>query len=86
MLQNRGIPGTRVLNGLLQLTDKYTGSAINSGCENALQAQVFDLKGLKEYIRSSFSLEQQTFEFLDEHPFIRKMSEYENGINTKGFF
>jgi transposase len=86
MLANRGIPGTRVLNGLLQQGKKHTGSAINSGCKLALDAQEFHLKGLRQFIEKSFEEEQQNFAFLEEHPLIREMSEYELPLNTKELF
>jgi transposase len=76
MLKNRGIPGCRVLNGLLQFADKYTASAINQACGEALEYNTFQLKELKKLISNNYQAEQLQFEFLEEHPLIRKMSEY----------
>ena len=86
MLRNREIPGTRVLNGLLQLTDKYTASAINSACATALELSSFRLKDLKNYIKDAYTAEQLKFDFLDKHPLIRQISEYENITKSKGVF
>lgn len=86
MLQNREIPGTRVLNGLLQLADKYTGSAINKACKNALEMSSFRLKELKEHINDAYRAEQLKFDFLEEHPLIRQMSEYDNITQSKELF
>ena len=86
MLRNKGIPGTRVLNGLLQLADKYTAFSIDSACKTALETGSFRLKELKGYIEKIYEAEQMKFDFLDEHPLIREMSDYENLTNTKEVF
>ena len=86
MLENRKIPGVRVLNGLLQLAEKYTASSINKGCRKALEMNVFHLKELKEYINNDYNAEQLQFDFLDEHPLIRKMDDYETITPTKELF
>ncbi|MEN7973882.1 MAG: IS21 family transposase [Verrucomicrobiota bacterium] len=85
MLAERGVPGTRVLNGLLSMRKKHPCSAINIGCAQALEAQEFSLKGLKRHIESR-SIEQQSFAFIEDHPLIRATSEYEQITNSKGLF
>ncbi len=85
MLNARGIPGTRVLNGLLSLRKKHPSSAINTGCAKALEAQEFNLKGLKKHI-ANVGENQESFAFIDEHPLIRATAEYERIINSKGLF
>jgi hypothetical protein len=85
MLAERGVPGTRVLNGLLSLRKKHKAAAINTGCAKALEAQEFSLKGLRKHIESH-SAEQQSFTFIAEHPLIRETKEYEQIINSKGAF
>jgi len=86
MLKNRGIPGVRVLNGLLQRTEKYTATAIDKGCKSALEMNAFRLHELKECIKDDYQTEQLKFEFLTEHPLIRRMDEYENLTQTKDLF
>ncbi len=86
MLQNRDVPGTRVLNGLLQLADKYTASAINNACKTALDMGSFRLKEVKQFIEENYHTEQLKFKFLEEHPLIRKMSEYDNITQSKELF
>jgi hypothetical protein len=85
MLKARGIAGTRVLNGLLSLRKKHSSGAINIGCSKALEAQEFSFKGVKKHIQCT-SVEQQNFVFIEEHPLIRQMKEYEETINSKGLF
>jgi transposase len=86
MLKNRKIPGTRVLNGLLQLADKYTSSAINKACGTALEMSVFRLKDLKYYINEAYSAEQLKFDFLEKHPLIRQISDYDNITRSRELF
>jgi hypothetical protein len=85
MLAERGIPGTRVLNGLLSLRKKNPAPAINAGCTKALEMQEFSLKGLRRHIANA-SEQQENFVFIDEHPLIRATAEYEQIINSKGLF
>jgi transposase len=86
MLQNRGIPGSRVLNGLLSLTDKYPVAVINQGCLSALDGGLFSMQDLKSHIIHAHDNQQQAFCFLQSHPLIRDLHEYEQTINTKGLF
>jgi len=85
MLTERGVPGTRVLNGLLSLKKTHTPAAINTGCIKALEAQEFGFKGLKKHIKANSS-QQQNFVFIDQHPLIRATAEYEQITNSKGLF
>lgn len=85
MLANRGIPGVRVLNGLLSLEKKHAFAAIDAGCAKALDAGEFSLKGLRRHIENN-SETQQRFVFTDEHPLIRATTEYEQIANSKGLF
>jgi hypothetical protein len=74
------------LNGLLQLAGKYTATAIDKGCKSALEMNAFRLRELKEYIRDGYQAEQLKFEFLTDHPLIRRMDEYGNLTQTKELF
>jgi transposase len=85
MLAARGVPGTRVLNGLLSLRKKHSKAAINAGCIQALEAQEFSLKGLRSHILN-YTETQQTLSFMEEHSLIRKIDEYEQITNSKGAF
>ena len=85
MLAARGVPGTRVLNGLLSLRKKHACAAINAGCAKALEAGEFSLKGLRKHIQAHSS-DQQSFAFIEQHPLIRSTTEYEQITNSKGLF
>jgi transposase len=85
MLKSRGLPGSRILNGLLSLRKKHNSLAINTGCAQALAAQEFSYQGLKQYVQNA-SEKQQHFSFINEHPLIRETKEYDALINSKGLF
>ena len=85
MLADRGISGTRVLNGLLSLRKKHSKEAINAGCAKALEAQEFSFKGLRRHIENPAET-QQNFPFVKEHSLIREIKEYEQITNSKGAF
>lgn len=86
MLKNRGIPGTRVLNGLLQISSKHSYSAMNSACRKARESGAFHLHELKHIIESQLVCEQPSFPFMKEHPLIRPVTEYENITQSKEAF
>ena len=76
MLNARGIPGIRVLVGLLNLAHHYDGQRIDHACEISLTHHAFRLKTLKALIQRE-GPKQQELEFIDEHPIIRRLSDYE---------
>ena len=86
MLKNRGIPGSRVLNGLLSLPRKYPTEDINLGCRRALKAGVFNLRELKSHIILAGRQEQMYFEFTKKHSLIRDIATYDQNLNTKELF
>jgi len=75
MLQARGVPGVRVLVGLLNLANDYPYSSINDACEVALSHHAFRLKTIRTIIKQG-GCKQQQMKFIDEHPIIRDMSNY----------
>jgi len=74
MLANRGIYGLRVLQGLLSLAGKHPARQIDEACRKALVCEAFRLRDL----RRLFNLpeEQPELPFLDRHPLIRELNEY----------
>jgi len=75
MLQARGLPGIRVLVGLLNLANDYDHPSIDNACEIALSHNAFRLKTIRNIIKRGGNKQQQ-MEFIDEHPIIRDMSNY----------
>lgn len=76
MLEARGIRGIRVLVGLLNLASYHHDDRIDQACEIALTHGAFRLKTIRELIKKGGPRQEQ-LEFIDEHPIIRDMSDYE---------
>jgi transposase len=76
MVQARGVQGTRVLVGLKSLTKQYAADAIERACEVALASGSYRLKTLRELLKRKVGVKQQQFEFTQEHPVIRPLSDY----------
>ena len=75
LVASRGIEAVRVLHGLLNLIDKHPSSIIEEACEVAHANDCYQLRSLRKLIQHR-SAKQKSFEFLDEHPLIRNLSEY----------
>lgn len=75
MLQQRGIEGVRVLLGLLSLSKRHPADAIERACETALSHGAYRLRTLRALIKRQGDRQEQ-FEFIDEHPIIRSLSDY----------
>ncbi len=75
MLQVRGIPGIRVLLGLRSLAARHGDEAIDKACEIAQTHGAYRLRTIRELIKRKGSKQEQ-FEFMDEHPIIRRLSDY----------
>jgi hypothetical protein len=76
MVKARGIQGVRVLVGLLSLTHHYDSDQIDQACEIALTHDAFRLNTIRQLIKRG-GPKQAEWEFIDEHPIIRSMSDYE---------
>lgn len=75
MLQQRGIPGVRVLMGLVSLTNKHTDVAIEQACRAARSHGAYRLRVIRELLKRQ-APEQEQFDFIVEHPLIRSLSDY----------
>jgi len=74
VLDERGVRGMRVLVGLLSLAGRHAGESIEEACRLALSHGHYRLRTVRELLKRP--REQESFEFLDEHPLIREMSFY----------
>ena len=75
MVQQRGIEGVRVLLGLMALSKRHPADAIERACETALSHGAYRLRTIRELIKRQGDHQEQ-FEFIDEHPIIRSLSDY----------
>ena len=75
MLQTRGIEGVRVLQGLLALAKRHDAGAIERACQVAFSHGAWRLRTIRQLLKRD-APEQETFDFLQEHPIIRSLSDY----------
>ncbi|EQD32900.1 transposase, partial [mine drainage metagenome] len=81
MLQARGIAGVRVLMGLLSLKHRLAPCHINEACRAALEHGEYHLRSVRRLAARHQAGEalpgQSNFGFVQEHPIIRPMAEYQ---------
>jgi transposase len=75
MFEARGIEGVRVLVGLVSLARKHQAKDIELACDTALTYGAYRLRTIRQLI-GKHAPKQQTLEFLDEHPIIRRLEDY----------
>jgi hypothetical protein len=75
-LSEHGVQGMRIIQGLLSLTQKYESQHIERAAETAHQNGSFRCRTLKRLLEHG-GAQQQTMEFMDEHPVIRSILEYD---------
>jgi transposase len=80
VMEERGIQGVRVLNGLLSLTTRHSAAQMESACDLAVSHGAYRLKMLRQLL--SQPSRQENFEFMEEHPLIRKMADYQDFIKV----
>lgn len=80
-VSSRGVQAARVLQGLLSLTRTYRSPQLEAACEVAHANQCYRLKSIRRLIDHAES-KQQSFEFLEKHPLIRNLSEYESVVSV----
>jgi transposase len=72
MLEARGVPGLRVLQGLLHLARKHPADTLEKACQSALSHAIFRLRALRPLLKQPTSQAH----FLEEHPLIRPLRDY----------
>ena len=75
------IQGVRVLMGLLNLSKRHRYDQIEQACEIALTHGAYRLRTIRELIKRQGDKQEQ-FEFIDEHPIIRSLSDYGDLVHT----
>ena len=84
MIEVRGIPGVRVLLGLLHLTRRHSAEHLEEACRIAAAHGAYRLRAIRELLKrgSQQTAEQEQFEFIQEHPIIRSLDEYAQLVHT----
>jgi transposase len=80
VIEERGIQGIRVINGLLSLTTRHSAAEMEKACELALSHGQYRLGAVRELLAEPSR--QENFEFMETHPLIRDMAEYGNLIKV----
>jgi transposase len=75
MTTARGVEGVRVLVGLKALAGRHDSSVLEEACATALSHGAYRLRTIRELLKRQ-GRPQQAFEFLQEHPIIRPLSDY----------
>jgi transposase len=75
LIENRGPLAIRVLMGLLSMKKKHSPQSIDHACGLALSHGAYRLQDVRRLME--IPAEHATFEFMDSHPLIRDMAEYE---------
>jgi transposase len=75
MLQSRGVAGVRVLQGLLHLARKHPREGLEKACAAAHAHGAYRLRTVRALLKRQDAT-QPLFEFMDEHPLIRPLSDY----------
>jgi transposase len=80
MLQQRGVEGVRVLQGLSSLGKRHSRATLEKACEIAFSYGSFRLKTIRTLVGRDVP-RQESFAFMDQHPIIRDLSEYEQLVH-----
>lgn len=75
VIKVRGVQGVRVVQGLIHLSEKHHLKDINKACEIAISYGAYTLKCVRQLIKKQ-APQQETLEFMDEHPIIRNIDTY----------
>jgi len=83
MIQVRGVAGVRVLYGLLSLAQRFPSTHIDRACGAAHGHGAYRLRTVRALLQRQErqQVEQPCFDFMNEHPLIRPLSEYANLIH-----
>jgi hypothetical protein len=76
MMQQRGVEGVRVLQGLLALAGRHPIDAFERACDIALSHGAYHLRALRVLVTRQDACRQEPLPFLAEHPLIRDLSAY----------
>jgi transposase len=80
MMQNRGVEGIRVLQGLWSLTKRYPSEQLAQACAAAHAHACYRLRTVRALVERHAD-KQTTMSFLEEHPLIRPLADYEQFIH-----
>jgi transposase len=72
----RGVYAVRPIMGLVGLSKRHTDNAIEQACRIAHSHAAWRLRDIRNLLKRQHPPEQERFEFTQEHPLIRSLSDY----------
>ena len=75
-VEARGIEASRTIQGLLSLSRKFDSAQINQACQIAWGSNCYTYRAIKRLLEQQAASQQETMEFMDDHPVIRSITEY----------
>ena len=76
LIEQRGIHAVRVVMGLVSLTQRHRDAEIEQACRIARSHAAWRLRDVRNLLKRQDPPEQERFEFTQEHPLIRSLSDY----------
>jgi transposase len=80
-IKERGIQGVRVLQGLRNLAQRHPWESIEKACEIAHTHGAYRLRFIRALLKRE-APKQEQFEFIDRHPIIRSLSDYDELVHA----
>ena len=80
MMLSRGVEGVRVLQGLLALAQRHHVDQLEHACAIAHSHGAYRLRTVRHLLGRD-EPKQQRFDFLEDHPVIRPLSEYQQFVH-----
>lgn len=74
--QVRGVEAVRVLMGLKALAGQHESESLERACETVLAHGAYRLRTIRQLIKRGSDQQQNQFDFIEEHPIIRPLSDY----------
>jgi hypothetical protein len=81
VIEHRGVEGVRVLQGLLSRASRQSGASIDRACGIALSYGEYRLRTIRALIGQGAPT-QETLPFVEGHPLIRPLADYEQLVHT----
>jgi transposase len=76
VIENRGVEGVRVLQGLLNLASRHPSTDLERACDIALSYGSHHLRTIRTLLKRPAATRQEALPFMDEHPLIRDLADY----------
>lgn len=83
VVAGRGVEAARVLQGVLAMSRKHSGDAIEAACGIAVRSGAINCRIIRTLLKRQPGVKQTTMEFMEDHPIIRPIGEYAQFIHNK---